>query len=246
MADPTLNVLDGSTFVVGDRRGDLCSDTEREHGFFSDDTRFLSQWSLRVDGKSLDLLGMDQESHFAVALFLTPRVGPEDQAPCSVMRRRCIDRVWIEEITIVNHRPAASDMCVELDVDTDFADLFEVKDGAVAHRHVTWHEDGASLVLEYERGAFRRSVTITSDQPAEISRRGFTFRSRLSVAGNGRRRYASPLARLNTGRRSPAAPCTGAWTTSSERRRWSSSSGLRVPRRWTPRTRKSRAPIAPA
>jgi glycogen debranching enzyme len=183
MADPTLSVLDGSTFVVGDRSGDLRSDTEREHGFFSEDTRFVSQWSLRVDGESLDLLGMDQEFHFAVALFLTPRVAPEDQAPCSVMRRRCIDRVWIEEITIVNHRPAASDVCVELSVDTDFADLFEVKDGAVADRDVTWREDGASLLLEYERGAFRRSVTITSDQPAEISRRGFTFRFALERGG---------------------------------------------------------------
>jgi len=37
MADPTLSVLDGSTFVVGDRDGDLRSDTEREHGFFSED-----------------------------------------------------------------------------------------------------------------------------------------------------------------------------------------------------------------
>jgi hypothetical protein len=32
MADPTLSVLDGSTFVVSDRRGDLRSDTEREDG----------------------------------------------------------------------------------------------------------------------------------------------------------------------------------------------------------------------
>ena len=104
------------------------------------------------------------------------------------MRRRCVDRVWLEEITIVNHRRATSAVRVELDVDTDFADLFEVKDGAVAPRDVTWREegavaphdvtlreDGASLVLEYRHEAFQRSVTITSNRPAEISRHGFAF-----------------------------------------------------------------------
>lgn len=36
MSDRTLSVLDGSTFVVGDRLGDLRADEGREHGFFSD------------------------------------------------------------------------------------------------------------------------------------------------------------------------------------------------------------------
>ena len=44
-----------------------------------------------------------RSAHFAAQFFLTPRVGPEDQAPCSVMRRRLVDHVWIEEITVTNH-----------------------------------------------------------------------------------------------------------------------------------------------
>ncbi|HEY1457251.1 MAG TPA: glycogen debranching N-terminal domain-containing protein, partial [Solirubrobacteraceae bacterium] len=175
MPERTLSVLDGNTFVIGDRSGDLCSDSEREQGFFSEDTRFLSRWVLRVDGGPLDLLGLDQDEHFAAQFFLTPRVGPQAQAPCSVMRRRLIDRVWIEEITIVNHRRVTSAVHVELDVDADFADLFEVKDGTVARREVSWRENGSSLVLEYRRGEFQRSVMITSSHPADISRHGFVF-----------------------------------------------------------------------
>jgi hypothetical protein len=128
--EETLSVLDGSTFVLSDRRGDLIPGNGREHGFFSDDTRFLSQWALRVDDTPLDLLGLDQEAHFASQFFLTPRVGTDDAAPCSVMRRRCVDRVWLEEITIVSHRLGAATSVVEFDVDSDFADLFEVKAGA--------------------------------------------------------------------------------------------------------------------
>ena len=48
MSERTLNVLDGSTFVVSDRLGDVRADEGREHGFFSDDTRFISRWVLRV------------------------------------------------------------------------------------------------------------------------------------------------------------------------------------------------------
>ena len=180
MAERSLSVLDGNTFVVSDKLGDVRADTERDHGFFSEDTRFVSQWSLRINGAPLDLLGMDQDAHFAVQLFLAPRVAPDESAPCSVMRRRCVDRVWLEEITVVNHRGATSTVRVELDVDTDFADLFEVKNGTSTQREVTWHEDGTSLVLEYERNAFHRSVTIAVDRPAAISRRGFTFERELA------------------------------------------------------------------
>jgi glycogen debranching enzyme len=173
--EETLSVLDGSTFVLSDRRGDLRPGDGREHGFFSDDTRFLSQWALRVDDTPLDLLGLDQDFHFAAQFFLTPRTGTDDAAPCSVMRRRCVDRVWLEEITIVNHRLDASEMLVELDIDTDFADLFEVKGGTVAPRAVSWRTDGDALVLEYGHEGFSRSVTITSSRPAQMTRHGMAF-----------------------------------------------------------------------
>jgi glycogen debranching enzyme len=91
------------------------------------------------------------------------------------MRRRCVDRVWIEEITIVNHRLDTRTVHVELEVDADFADLFEVKDGAILERELSWHTDRNALVIAYANGEFRRSVTIASDQPAGISRDGFTY-----------------------------------------------------------------------
>jgi hypothetical protein len=173
--DETLSVLDGSTFVLSDRRGDLLPGDGREHGFFSDDTRFVSQWALRVDDTPLDLLGLDQDAHFAASGRTAPRVATDDAAPCSVMRRRCVDRVWLEEITIVSHRLVASDMLVELEIDSDFADLFEVKGATVAPRPVSWRADGDALVLEYEHEGFSRSVTITSSRPAKVTRHGMAF-----------------------------------------------------------------------
>jgi glycogen debranching enzyme len=180
LSERTLSVLDGSTFVVSDRLGDIRDEEGRDHGFFCQDTRFLSRWVLRVGEQSLELLGLDQHEHFAAQFFLTPRVGPETEAPCSVMRRRLIDHVWMEELTVINHRHERATIEVTLEFDTDFADLFEVKDGAVQTRTITYQHDDRSLTLSYEREGFRRSVTLASSVPASVTREGFTYVAALA------------------------------------------------------------------
>ncbi len=124
LAERTFSVLEGSTFVVSDRLGDMRDDEGSDHGFFCQDTRFLSRWVLLVSEKPLKLLGLAQQEHFAAQFFLTPSVGPETEAPCSVMRRRLIDHVWMEELYVINHRHESCTIDVTLELDTDFADLF--------------------------------------------------------------------------------------------------------------------------
>jgi glycogen debranching enzyme len=175
LSERTLSVLDGSTFVVGDRLGDLRSDAAREQGFFCHDTRYLSHWVLKVDETPLELLGLDQGEHFAVQFFLTPQVGPENEAPCSVIRRRLIDHVWVEEVSIINHRHERSELAVVMELDADFADIFEVKDGSVRAREVHASSDDRSLVLSYEHDDFSRSVAISSSVPAAVTRGAFSY-----------------------------------------------------------------------
>ena len=50
MSLDTVSILDGSTFVVSDRRGDLDATPTDNHGLFLEDTRFLSRWILTVGG----------------------------------------------------------------------------------------------------------------------------------------------------------------------------------------------------
>jgi glycogen debranching enzyme len=180
VSERTLSILDGSTFVVGDRRGDIRADAGREHGFFCEDTRFLSRWVLRVGETPLELLGLDQSAHFAAQFFLTPRVGPDEEAPCSIMRRRLIDHVWVEEITVTNHRHEHSEVRLALEVNADFADLFEVKDGVVQEREVSCRHDDRVLTLAYERMGFRRSLTIAASRTAAVTPKGFAYSLRLT------------------------------------------------------------------
>jgi glycogen debranching enzyme len=185
MPDSILSVLDGTTFVVGDGHGDLRADEGREHGFFSDDTRFVSRWVLTVShavmkpgdpgATPMQLLGLDQSHHFSAQFFLTPTVGPQDEAPSSILRHRLVDHVWMEEVTVVNHRHERRPLTVTLDVDADFADLFEVKESVGAPRSVDAWTDDHKLVLSYERDGFSRAVTIDSSREASVSRHGFVF-----------------------------------------------------------------------
>ena len=175
MSEPTLSVLDGSTFVLGDRLGDVRPDAGREHGFFSDDTRFISRWVLRLDDKPLELLSLNQSAHFDAQFFLTPTVGLDEEPPCSIVRHRLVGDVWMERLIVTNHLHESTRLRLALDVDTDFADLFEVKDGRVAERDVSCHRDDSSLTLSYALGDFRRSVTVAASSPGSVTRHGFEF-----------------------------------------------------------------------
>ena len=181
MRDRRVSVLDGSTFVVGDRLGDVYPGAGGgEHGFFSDDTRFLSRWALHFGETPLYLLGLDQRSHFAAQFFMSPHVATDDAAPCSVVRHRLIDEVWMEEIRVVSHRHEMCDITLSLELETDFADLFEVKQGVVAEREITCSQQERSLLFSYENGEFRRSVKVSSTRHGPITPRGFTYLLRLS------------------------------------------------------------------
>jgi glycogen debranching enzyme len=128
-----------------------------------------------VDEKPLELLSLNQSAHFDAQFFLTPGVGSDEEAPCSIVRHRFVGDVWIERVIVTNHLHETSRLRLTLDVDTDFADLFEVKDGLVAGRGMTCTHDDASLTLSYARGDFRRSVTVAASSPAVVTRFGFAY-----------------------------------------------------------------------
>ena len=118
-----------------------------------EDTRFISQWVLGASKVPLEVLSLDQSRHFDAQFVLAPDVGPDDQIPYSIVRRRLIDHLWIEEVTVTNHLHQTVELDLTLEVDCDFADLFEVKDGEVAEREVAFGGE-AQIALGYRHGDF--------------------------------------------------------------------------------------------
>jgi glycogen debranching enzyme len=176
MAD-TISILDGSTFVVSDRRGDVDAGPDQPHGLFYEDTRFLSRWSLTIDGVRPEVLSTDETDYFAAQFFLVPPTGTIYENPyLSVHRKRFVGEGFHEDLTILNHGPETVELEVRVEAGADFADLFEVKD-ALAKKGETYREErNGELVLGYRRESFVRETLIGSSAPAAIEGDALVFR----------------------------------------------------------------------
>lgn len=139
----TVTLVEGSTFCLSDRRGDIVAG--RPHGLFFRDARMLSKWELRIDGQPPEPLSVQPSEAFS-AQFILQRPPRADRADSTllVIRERLVTSGLHETITVENldHEPTV--VSLELHVDADFADLFAVKEGRAPLR------GGEGTVLEGE------------------------------------------------------------------------------------------------
>src|SRR5256884_9440186 len=68
-----INILEGSTFVVSDLRGDIGLRDDEMSGLFYRDMRHLSRWQIRLNGREPDVLSGDTLDYDEAVFFL---VGP--------------------------------------------------------------------------------------------------------------------------------------------------------------------------
>jgi glycogen debranching enzyme len=182
LPDRLISVLDGNTFVLSDRRGDVCpGDHLPPHGFFSEDTRFLSRWELTIGGRRPEALST-AHVHYSVAQFFLVPPSPAFHAasPLSVVRQRVVSDVWLEELVMSNHSNETLAVAVDIDVAADFADLFEVKDADVRERAVTAIPGENALVLRYRNGDYLRETRISVSAPATIEEAAVRLRLELA------------------------------------------------------------------
>ena len=180
MTDDLVRILDGNTFVVSDRGGDIEATATDPTGFFSFDTRFLSRWVLTIDDERLTSLSTDDMHYFEAQFFLVPGTGTVYvDADLTVIRQRVVQGGFREQLTLLNHDEEPVEVRVRIDAGSDFADLFEVKDALQKKGAVGAKVDDGRLVLQYVRDTFRRTTTISSTEPAQVDERGLSFTVRI-------------------------------------------------------------------
>jgi glycogen debranching enzyme len=185
MTDTLVRILEGNTFVVSDGRGDIDATGTDPTGFFSYDTRFLSRWILTVDGQQLNPLSTDDLQYYQTQFFLVPGTGTVYvDAKLSVIRVRSVGDGFTEQIRVLNHDQEPVDITLRIEADSDFADLFEVKDaGQKKGKYHTQIEDG-QLVLGYERETFGRQTVVSATAPARLDEHGLSFAVHLEPHGD--------------------------------------------------------------
>jgi glycogen debranching enzyme len=184
VSDGSVKILDGNTFVVSDKRGDIEASLTDPTGLFSYDTRFLSKWVLTINGERMNPLSVDDLQYFESRFFLVPGTGTVYvDAKLSVIRRRAVGNGFHEELTILNHANDPVDLSVRLDAGCDFADLFEVKDALQKKGKYSARVKDGKLKLAHDRDTFGRSTVISSSQPARVDKNGLSFKIRVGPHG---------------------------------------------------------------
>ncbi|HWH36123.1 MAG TPA: glycogen debranching N-terminal domain-containing protein [Acidimicrobiales bacterium] len=126
----SVTLVEGATFCISDGAGDIHAGESQ--GLFFRDTRFLSSYQLRLNGLALQTLSSFVGDPFT-ATFVSrarPRPGRADSTLVA-FRTRYVGRGMREDLTVRNFGDEPVPCLVELAIDVDFADLFEVKEGRV-------------------------------------------------------------------------------------------------------------------
>ncbi|PYC72676.1 amylo-alpha-1,6-glucosidase [Micromonospora arborensis] len=176
-----VSILDGNTFLVSDRRGDIEPSYDFPTGLFSFDTRFLSSWVLTLDGERLHALSVDDTESYRTKFFLAPGEPTHYlDAKASVIRSRAIVGSFAEELTVLNHTGAEVECTVRIEIGADFADLFEIKHPQQKRGRTTVSVSADELRLTYRREAFHRETVVRTSAPAQVDATGMTFRIRIA------------------------------------------------------------------
>jgi glycogen debranching enzyme len=176
MSGQLVQILDGNVFVVSDERGDIEASLSDPTGLFAFDTRFLSRWVLTIDGQRLNALSTDDLQYYEARFFLVPGTGTVYvDADMSVIRRRSVSHGFHESLTILNHKSESVTLEVRVEVGSDFADLFEVKDALRKKGRYSHVVEDECLVLRYVRDTFDHETWIAADKSPRIDEKSLTF-----------------------------------------------------------------------
>ena len=159
----TVTLVEGSSFCISSANGDIHPGLP--HGVFHLDTRILSRWELTINGQMIEPLAAETREPYR-ALFAGRVPGPDGYAdsPLLVERLREVGTGILEEITVRNYSKRPAECRILLTAESDFADLFEVKDARITRE---WAEtrvpEGDSLVIRGKWEGIRKSVVIRAE-----------------------------------------------------------------------------------
>jgi glycogen debranching enzyme len=147
----SLVIREGNLSLITEHNGNIPRGEEQGFGLYHRDCRFLSGYVLRLNGRLLTSILSSDEKDYASTIVLTNR-DFRDNCGC-VVRKNTItirrDRVipgFVEErFVIVNHNQFEVNVCLELEFEADFNDIFTI-------RGITRNRDGELLAPAYRDG----------------------------------------------------------------------------------------------
>src|SRR5918993_4813056 len=150
--DP-LSIVSPGAYCVSNAAGDVAGTGE---GLFYKDTRHLSRFVLKVDGRTLTPWGLKARGSTAEFSLVAP------EGEIQVSRHRKLGGGMREEIRLKNSSSSPLEVRVEIECDADFVDLFEVRGyyRPVRRREVSRKTGDSSTCFAYRNDGFQRATRV--------------------------------------------------------------------------------------
>ena len=140
-----ITIVEGSSFCVSGANGDIAP--ELPHGVFFHDTRLVSRWTLLVDGNPVEPLSSSTPRPYrSVMVGRAGHMPGRADTPLIVERDRRVNGGLREEITLRSYSREPMALRVELVLESDFADIFEVKEGRATGRPQRAREESRGAI----------------------------------------------------------------------------------------------------
>ncbi len=165
---PQITIHQGQSVLVTEPDGQITFPTDR--GLYFYDTRVLSVWGVQANGEDWDLLNGGPLTHDCARIFLTNRRfmtedGPIAEHSLSLVNSRMMAGGLHEDIDIRNFGLRPVRFNLEITLRSDFADIFEVKQGTIVRRgRITteWSSAHARLTTTYRNRDFVRAISVAA------------------------------------------------------------------------------------
>ena len=148
-------------------------------GFFARDTRFVSGYRVTVNGRAPLLINASRIEHFSARHeFTTPELplgtGVMGSAAPALPARSIglrLDRTLSdgihEDYDLTSYAPTPVRLVLEVEIDSDFADIFDVRWKQLVRRgdvQTTWRRKAGELRTTYRNLTFRRDLIVKVDR----------------------------------------------------------------------------------
>jgi glycogen debranching enzyme len=178
-----VTLVEGSSFCISSHSGDISSEGGT-NGAFYQDTRVVSRWILRINGALREPLVAHRPDAYE-ATFVGRARWPDGRfdSPLVVRQERHIGPGLQDDITLENYSSEDVDCDIELLVDADQADLFDVKGGRpITEDGLTRTVNGAEILVEAVRNGQRRGSAIRA-AGAEVTPDALRFHAHIPARG---------------------------------------------------------------
>ena len=165
---PSVKVNHGATFLVTDQTGAIPPSADGDYGLYSADTRFLSRHELRLNGRRPESVASVRLSfrHARWHMIADNVAGPDGdmrEARVAVTIDRLISLQQMhEDLAVHTYARTPVSVLLEIKLESDFADLFEVRFRSWQRRADlnTWWVGPNSLESRYANKDFVRRCLV--------------------------------------------------------------------------------------